>query len=116
MERVRIVEISVLVLVLVLLVFGFYFISSGITKHTGLLVEDVDDVLVECFEGRGVKVYVDREDREVLKGLDYFEFLPYMEIFNCHNSVICDGEGVVVGEFNYGLEMSVEELRGVLGC
>ena len=117
MERGRIVGISILVLVL--LVFGFYLVSSGITEYTGLLVEDVDEGLVECLEGREVKVkvYVDREDsREVLAGLDYVEFLEYMEIFNCHNSVICEGEGVVVGEFNYGLEMSVEELRGVLGC
>jgi|TARA_B100001971_G_C18122650_1_gene500293 hypothetical protein len=118
MERIKIIAISIVVLVV--LVLGFYFISSGITKFTGLFVdEDIlgDGRLIKCLSEKEVRVYVDKgESNNVLSELDYVDYLPYMDIFNCHNSEDCKGEGVVIEGFTYGLDMSLEELGMVLEC
>ncbi|MEK6830701.1 MAG: hypothetical protein AABX77_01610 [Nanoarchaeota archaeon] len=121
----RIIDnIGFLVILLVILIAVFYFITSLITKHTGLIITDFDKNFKECLKERTIFLYINSKNPlETFGDFEIKEYLHNINIFNCsRNKDFCISKNIdyfptwfIEGKKIEG-DISIDVLEELSGC
>ena len=113
--------------VLIFLVGLFFFVTSSITKYTGLFVTEQTDQkneFLSCLENKDITVYINtRDTSESLRNLLAKDYLSSVKIINCAwNNERCVSAGIVsfpswiIEGKSIARDLSTDELSTMSGC
>jgi len=112
----------------IILVFGFYFITNSITKHTGFVIsENLDNKETDfskCLKEQDITIYVNTNSLAgTLKNIELVEYLENVNIMNClRDNLYCLDKRVTsfpsweINSQKINKDINLEELSELSGC